>query len=197
MITDDVSRLLPSAIEYALDCVYYVTPKSLARQTPCAGWNLAKLLCHVNDSLAILHEGAVLGFIAGGPMAEPRDMSTDYLVQTFTDRARYLLGAVARPEGDARSVTIADGVLPHDILIAVGVVEVAVHGWDIACSCNVRKPIPATLASGIMEIAPLLVTDDARAGDFGPPLPVSSLAGPSDQLLAFLGREGSARQFVT
>ncbi|MFC4121407.1 maleylpyruvate isomerase family mycothiol-dependent enzyme [Nonomuraea zeae] len=196
MIDKDVSWLLPPAIEYALECVSHITQESLTHQTPCAEWNLAELLSHVNDSLAILHEGAVLGFIAGDPMAVPGDLPADNLVQTFTGRARQFLAAVTPASGDESSVAIADRVLSRDIMIAVGVVEVAIHGWDIACSCNVRKPIPAALASGIMEIVPMLVTDDARAGDFGRPVLVSPLAGPSDRLLAFLGREGSAQQFV-
>ncbi|MCA2228786.1 TIGR03086 family metal-binding protein [Nonomuraea aurantiaca] len=196
MMYDKASRLLPPAIEYALDCVSYVTQESLSRQTPCAEWNLADLLRHVNDSLVILHEGAVLGFIASGPIAAPGGLSKVSLVRTFTGRARQLLAAVALPRDDAYSVAIADRALSYDILVAVGVMEVAVHGWDIACSCDVRKPIPATLASAIMELAPVLVSDEARTHDFRPPLPVSSLADPSDRLLAFLGREGSARQFT-
>ncbi|MGV9387467.1 TIGR03086 family metal-binding protein [Nonomuraea sp. NPDC003707] len=190
MIHNDASRLLPSAIEYALDCVSYVTQESLSHQTPCAEWNLAELLCHVNDSLAILHEGVVLGFIASGPMAVPGDCPTDNPVRTFADRARQLLAAVTPPRADACSVAIADHVLSREILVAVGVVEVAIHGWDIASSCNVRKPIPAALALGIMEIVPVVVTDDARTSIFGPPVLVSSLDSPSDRLLAFLGREG-------
>jgi hypothetical protein len=61
----------------------------------------------------------------------------------------------------------------------------------------VRKPIPAALALGVMEITSVLVSDDARTGDFGPPLPVPLVAGASDRLLTFLGRQGSARQFIS
>ncbi|MFD0479971.1 maleylpyruvate isomerase N-terminal domain-containing protein [Nonomuraea thailandensis] len=178
MVNAKASGLLPSAIEYAVHCVSHVTQASLPRRTPCTEWNLAELLCHVNDSLAILYEGVAWGFVAGGPMAEPDDFSVDALVRTFNDRARRFLAAATPPSGDEYGVAVADRVLPRDILVAVGVVEVAVHGWDVAFSCDVLEPIPAGLASGIMELAPDLLTAESRNGDFGPPVQVSPLAAP-------------------
>lgn len=196
MICNRASQLLRPAIEYACECVSHVTQESLQHRTPCTEWNLAELLCHVNESLAVLHEGTALGFIATGPLARPGDVSADSLVKTFTDRTRDFLAGATPPSGDTGLVTIADRVLPHDLLVAVGVLETVVHGWDIASACNVDKPIPEPLALGIMEVLPVLVTDQARGDDFGPPIRVPRQAASSDRLLAFLGRRSNSRQYV-
>jgi hypothetical protein len=63
-----------------------------------------------------------------------------------------------------------------------------VHGWDIARACGRRRPIPPVLASGILSVVPLVVTDSVRDLRFDRPLSVSPLAAPGDRLVALLGR---------
>jgi hypothetical protein len=48
------------------------------------------------------------------------------------------------------------------------------------------------LATGLLAICPLLVTEATRHRLFGAPVAVSPLASPSDQLVAFLGRSPQA-----
>jgi hypothetical protein len=52
---------------------------------------------------------------------------------------------------------------------AVGAVGVAVHGWDVAEACACHQPIPLALATGILKIVPLVVTDAARDLHFAAP----------------------------
>jgi len=75
-----------------------------------------------------------------------------------------------------------------ELVAVAGAVEVAVHGWDISVACGCRHPIPPTLALGMLSLSPLVVDDGMRQSLFGAPIPVSPLASPSDQLVAFLGR---------
>jgi hypothetical protein len=63
-----------------------------------------------------------------------------------------------------------------------------VHGWDISRACGRHRPIPPTLASDLLTICPLLVTQATRHPQFGAPVAVSPLASASDRLVAFLGR---------
>jgi hypothetical protein len=71
---------------------------------------------------------------------------------------------------------------------AVGVVEIAVHGWDIAAACREGQPIPSVLAIEILAIIPLVVTDATRHGRFAAPVAAAPQASPSDRLVALLGR---------
>src|SRR6266545_3167688 len=56
--------LLPTAIRYILGSLSCVTPASLSSPTPCAAWDLAALLAHVSDSLAVVHDAIVTGCVS-------------------------------------------------------------------------------------------------------------------------------------
>ncbi|MEV0622470.1 hypothetical protein AB0I81_54775 [Nonomuraea sp. NPDC050404] len=55
--------LLERSIDYALGSLRIVTPAALCRATPCADWNLLRLLEHMNDSLQTLNEAATTNHI--------------------------------------------------------------------------------------------------------------------------------------
>jgi 3-oxoacyl-[acyl-carrier protein] reductase len=71
---------------------------------------------------------------------------------------------------------------------AVGAVELAVHGWDVAEACGCHRPIPPALATGILQLVPMVVADATRDIHFAAPVTVSPLASPSDRL----AQEGAA-----
>ena len=185
--------VLAGAIRYALGSLTCVTPGFLAWPTPCATWDLATLLQHVNDSLAALHEGiatgsvSVTGSVSLAPAVETAD-DPGGLVATFRDRASQLLAASATAGNQDRCIAIADRRLAGRIVTAVGAVEIAVHGWDVAEACRCRRPIPPALATGILRIIPLVVTDTTRDARFAAPVTVSPRASPGDRLIALLGR---------
>jgi uncharacterized protein (TIGR03086 family) len=179
--------VLAGAIRYAFGSLTCVTPGFLARPTPCATWDLATLLQHVNDSLAALHEGIAAGSVSLTPAAETAG-DPGGLVATFRVRASRLLAASATAGNQDRCIAIADRRLAGRIVTAVGAVEIAVHGWDVAEACRCRRPIPPALATGILKIIPLVVTDATRDTRFAAPVTVSPLASPGDRLIALLGR---------
>jgi uncharacterized protein (TIGR03086 family) len=183
--------LLAGAIRYALGSLTWVTPGFLSRPTPCAAWDLATLLQHVNDSLAALHEGIATGYVALAPAAQTAGDPAASLVATFRDQAAQLL--VASVTAGNRDIAIADRRLAGNIVTAVGAVEIAVHGWDVTEACGRHRPIPAALAAGILDIIPLVVTGATRDARFAAPVAVSPLASPGDRLVALLGRRPQTR----
>jgi uncharacterized protein (TIGR03086 family) len=182
------ASLLAGAAAYAIDCVSHVTPGVLSCPTPCAGWDAATLLRHVNDSLTAVHEGIAAGHVGPGP-ADPGtgDQGMD-LVATFCDLACGLLTASVTADRQHRPITIAGRRLPAGILMSVAAVEVAVHGWDVACACRRPQPIPPALATGLLQAIPPLVPPAARNALFAAPVPVPPQASPGDRLIARLGR---------
>lgn len=181
--------LLEPAIGYALDAVQAVTPDLLSRPTPCRGWDLLMLLRHADESLAALCEGLGAGRVGLWPAAD--DPAADP-VRTFRQRAGLLLGVWSSAGGPPEVIAIADRCLPPGILAAAGALEIAVHGWDVSRACGQRLPIPALLAAGLLELAPLLVPAVGRQPLFAAPVPAAPTAGPSDRLAAFLGRTPQA-----
>ncbi|MFB4279055.1 maleylpyruvate isomerase N-terminal domain-containing protein [Nonomuraea sp. MTCD27] len=297
--------LLERAIDYTLGSLRVVTPAALCRATPCTGWNLQRLLAHMDDSLRTLHEAAA-GHIpptpthplrtrtgdpsadpwqatpgeAGGPPAGARRITPDPPGsppmapwqaaagpwqgiaggrhgttggrhgttggrQGFTGgepgAAGPRQGSVGRLGGAAASgvgagpgraagrpprppawaqpstargcnpallvrdgatevlgrwtamitdnlVFIDDRHLTSPMVAAVGAIEIAVHGWDVARACGEHRPIPPLLAEELLDLAHLFVTPHDRPTRFAPPVPVAPHAPAQDHLLAYLGR---------
>jgi uncharacterized protein (TIGR03086 family) len=180
----NAGELLERSLAYALGSVAGVTTGSLGRCTPCAEWDLGELLAHLDDSLDALHEGVTggrIGMFPGEPAADP--------ACGFRRRACAVLGAwAAGPEG---RVLVGERPLDVRLMAAVGAVEIAVHGWDVAQACGRPRPIPARLAAELLPVARYVVADADRGVRFAEPVAVPSGARPDARLLAFLGRRDS------
>ncbi|MFC4032413.1 TIGR03086 family metal-binding protein [Streptomyces polygonati] len=184
-------RLLEDAVHYGLQTVEGVGPDALSRPTPCSGWDLDTLLCHVNDSMSALREGAEDRCIelnpAPGRGRVPGGRSTE-LVGAFRDGALDLLVAWRRMAVGQPGMEVGELSLADETVAFVGAVEIAVHGWDIAEACGLHRPIPTPLALAMLQWAPLFVDNGARPLLFAAPVPISPTASPSDRLVAYLGR---------
>ena len=189
---DDRTDLLEIAIGYAVGSLSCVTPGSLSYPTPCAAWDLGALLEHVSDSLAALHDAIATGAVSLDVLARAPVSSADDLVTSLRPRAGRLLAASAAG-GEDRAVAIAGRRLTGRQVTAVGALEITVHGWDIAEACRCPRPIPPALATSILAIIPLVVTQVTRNVQFAGAIPAAPQACPSDRLVALLGRnpEGS------
>jgi uncharacterized protein (TIGR03086 family) len=184
--------LLERALGYALGQLHAVTSADLSRQTPCAEWDLRGLLMHMDDSLTALQEALDLAWVdveASGesePTYGPADSAIS-LVGTLRGRASLLLGALA--EAGEGLVWVGGLPVPKSVVTSAGALDVAVHGWDVACARGRATPIPQRLAEEMLEISPLLITCADRPALFAAPVPVPDLASASDRLVAYLGRE--------
>jgi uncharacterized protein (TIGR03086 family) len=176
--------LLERAISYALGSLHCVTPESLSAPTPCSEWDVGTLLHHIHDSLAALCEAIDDGAVAIDPEGPADDP-----VATFRHRAGQVLGAWVGAGDRDRMVTIGGCPLTAGIVATAGSVEIAVHGWDIYQACGQPHPIPHALATELLAISPIIVADADRPSRFAVQVTVSPAESPSDQLIAFLGRE--------
>ena len=184
--------LLERAMGYTLGSLVLAGPTPMTARTPCARWDLGRLLRHMDESLRTLHEAIAAGHLdlsAGAPAdADYGDPVADP-VGALRNRACRMMGAWADPRGPT-AVTIGDAGLPTGILAVAGAVEVAVHGWDVAQACGADRPIPSSLAAALLGPAHLFVDEGDRPHRFGPAVAVRRPAGPAEQLLGHLGRHG-------
>lgn len=125
------------------------------------------------------------------PRAPAVPRVVDDPVAVLRAQAARLLGVWAAGFG-RDPVRIADASLDPRIVLGVGAVEIAVHGWDICRACGLHRPIPAALAIELTAVCALVVTADTRYPAFAAPIAVPSRSCPSDRLVAFLGRDPDA-----
>ncbi|MFI1724188.1 TIGR03086 family metal-binding protein [Streptomyces sp. NPDC020489] len=171
-------ELLERSLAYALGSVAALGHAGPGRATPCAAWDLRELLEHLDDSLDALHEGLTGGRIGLLPRTDR--------VRGFRTRACAVLGAwAAGPDG---RVLVGERSLDVRVMGAVGAVEIAVHGWDVAQACGGPRPLPAALAAELLPVARCVVAGEDRGVRFGEPVAVASDASPEVRLPAWLGR---------
>nr|WP_246304842.1 TIGR03086 family metal-binding protein [Nocardioides thalensis] len=155
----------------------------LARPTPCARWTVADLLVHVGDSLDVLratHDTS---------RAEVPPLGTDATSLEHGIRVRVTATVQAAYAASPRTtVDIGDRQLPEELLQAVTALEMGIHGWDIVSARGIARAMPASLASGLLQVALTTVPADDRGGQFGPPSRAPEGAPPVQRLLAWLGR---------
>jgi uncharacterized protein (TIGR03086 family) len=193
-------RRLTEAVGYADVVLGAVSTRPLSSPTPCRGWNLRMLLEHADDSLSVLLEGLTALRIAQPPAEEPpgtvppaEARTAPYLIGAFRQRAAELLGASARADG-GEPVSVEGHALPIDCLRAVGVLEIAVHAWDISQACGQRLPLPEDLAAALLTQVDVLVPRLGREPLFAAPVPVAIRSTSGERLIAYLGRPGQWEQ---
>ena len=188
--------LLAGAISYMLGVCAPIGPGEMALSTPCADWDLARLLGHLCESMADLETALRTGCLDldGLPGRTEGDP-----VEALRDRAAELLCAGYCYGGPERFVAVGGLPIPAGLVACTGAVEIAVHGWDVAAARaragrarGVQEtPIPAALATRMLRLGPLLVA--GRGGLFALPVAVSAEASPGDQLVGYLGRDPEHR----
>jgi len=189
----DGPELLERAIGYTRGCLRLLPGARMDARTPCAQWDLLTLLRHMDDSLAAFTEAAEIGYVDLVPVRT--DAASTTTAQVIADRLRGRACAVLAAwthhpaTGD---VLVSDRALRSDLLAAAGALEIAVHGWDVAQACGVDRPVPAALALDLLDVLPLLVSDDDRPRRFAERVAVPPNARPGTRLLAAVGRRSAA-----
>jgi uncharacterized protein (TIGR03086 family) len=195
MDVKDGPVMLASAVSYALKAAALVEPADLTRPTPCPEWNLGLLLRHLSASMADLEEAITTGHLDADPYAVPHvtplvpPAGSGDPVELLRDRAADLLYSMFT--SSQRVIMVGGLPIPYELMLAAGAMEVVVHGWDVYVACGRGRVVPAALARPLIRLFPDLVA--AREGLFGSPAAVPPCASPGDQLVAYLGRDPSAR----
>jgi uncharacterized protein (TIGR03086 family) len=177
---DCAVELLDRSLGYTRVVLADVGPDDLDRPTPCTGWDLKRLLAHMEDALDAFTEAAA-GQVDVGPAPE-----TSTRVDALREKACALLGAWASVP---RTTVEVGGVgLDAPVLVATAALEITLHGWDVAQATGRRARIPDDLARGLLSVARTVIFAEDRGPRFATPRPVSAAADPAARLLGWSGR---------
>jgi uncharacterized protein (TIGR03086 family) len=178
----DVLDQLSATFAMAADVVDGIAPDQLELPTPCADWNVGRLLGHtigVLDAFAVREPNPA----AVAPL--DADVSAQFAASAAAALAAWgtpgaLDGSVARPGRPA---------LPWSVFAGINVVDTFAHAWDLAQATGQSAKIDEDLAAHCLDTARQVVPDAARAiVGFAPEQVVGPTRPPSDQLAGFLGR---------
>ena len=167
-----------------------VTPEQLAAPTPDTEWDVRTLANHLvlwtsyNFELRARGESASEELQQRDFTAAP-DWADDYAAQL--DRA---LAAWADPAVWQGEVTMGDSSMPASAVAGMILLEMALHGWELARATGQPSELPEPVAETVLG----LVEEYAGMyrsfpGGFAEALPVADDAPVFDRALALSGRD--------
>ena len=169
--------LMTRATERTAGLVRAVRQEQLGFSTPCAKFDVKDLINHLEwvaemfESLA--HKGAR---VEQGPYTGD-----------FPERAERTLAAWSRPgawEGTSPTMELPMTTLAHMYLV-----DMVVHGWDLARAIGQEYEPDPDAVSRALHFTEQMVEMGRQRGAFGPPLAVPDDAPPFDRLLGVIGRD--------
>lgn len=172
--------LMTRATQRTAELARGVRQEQLGSATPCAEFDVKGLLNHL-EWVAEMFESVG----RGGERPEQGPYAGD-----FPDRAGRMLATWSRPEA-WEGTSPAMGGLPMTVLAHMWLVDMVVHGWDLARATDQPyEPEPEAVTRALAFTDQMVEMGRSR-GAFGPPVPVPSDAPAFDRLLGVIGRDPS------
>ncbi|MEV6228501.1 TIGR03086 family metal-binding protein [Saccharopolyspora shandongensis] len=184
----DIRNLHRRAMRGTGDVIAQIRPDQLRLPTPCADWTLHGLLRHmVSENLAFARattsgtEPSDVDWDAGRLSADPAE---DYRSSAAA------FGKAFAAEGVLdRQVRVREfGVFPGRAALVFHLVDMVVHGWDVAKTIGARYEPDEDLPATALELMRRNPPPQGGTGVFAPKIEVQDSAPALDKLLAFLGR---------
>ncbi|MCU1690798.1 MAG: hypothetical protein JWN61_2030 [Pseudonocardiales bacterium] len=182
------------AIADATDVIAQVRPEDLDKPTPCAGWNLGRLLTHMIGQNHGFAEAIENGDAPASAYSYQWTAEHD-LHSAWAQSVERLAKAVDAHELDER-ITLVEinpkATYPLGAVIGFHTLDTAIHAWDVSTSRNVLYRPNEDLIDEVYARARQVPAGKNRTGPgaaFAPPITV-----PPEDLwrtaLALLGRRG-------
>jgi len=183
------AELFDQGFDFFTAVLIQVVDDDLERPTPCAGWTARDLLGHLASTVwsAI---SMMQGLESTWPdPARPGDLvegdPVDFWRGTVLQARQVLTDAdLTRPMKSPLGHTVADA-------LAIPVIDLYVHAWDLAATINLVIDIPATVIAYAHEhldqVPDEIIRGENRA--FAPKAQAPADATPTEQFLAWTGRQ--------
>ncbi|MFJ4205075.1 TIGR03086 family metal-binding protein [Streptomyces sviceus] len=166
-----------------------------ARDTPCAGWDLRRLVAHMT---AQHHGFAAAARGVGGEREYWREEEeVGEPARAHRAAAAAVLSAFAEPGVKEREFVLPELGRGFAGRTAIGFhfVDYVVHAWDVAAALGVPLRLTDEVHVAALAVARRVPTDPAGRGPgfaFAPALEVPEGTGPLEETLRLLGREPQA-----
>ena len=177
---------LAQTFDHAVRVVAGVQPDQLDGATTCRDWDVRALVAHMTGVVMNMGRGASGAELLADINAVP--VEPDFGTQFRGEADRTLAAWVAR--GLDGEVNVGAGPMPARVGIGINVFDTATHSWDIARATGQDANLPDDVAATALAACQSIVTDDTRKfAGFDPAVAVGAAGSPTEQLVAFLGRQ--------
>jgi len=184
-------KLLDEGFAWTRQRVAVVKPAHLNRGTPCAEWNLRRLLEHMLTTMDLMSNAAMNADVAedGNALIAAGDfLKGDDPLSAFdavVERALSIWHVPDRLEG---TCIMPFGPAPRLMAAQISLNDAVVHAWDIGRTTGEDADIPAGVADELLKIDRRLIASlGGRGGLFGEEIDIRT-SSASDRLVAYLGR---------
>jgi len=178
----DLVDALDQTFQHAHRVIAGTSASQHGDSTPCEEWTVRDLLEHMIGVVGGLGAAA-----AGQPPSGPFELGADPAAQ-FEDAAAATLAAWRTPGVLDRIVDGGPGPMPGRVLAGINLLDTATHTWDLARATGQPSELPDEIAAAAMEASSQIISPEIRPGRLGAEVQTSEDAGPTDRLVAFLGR---------
>jgi len=180
-MTAEILEQFQLATDSFTNLVAGVRPDQLANKTPCPEWSVQELISHVVTGNLMFTR-----LITG---AEP----------PAVDAVRDPVEAITVSSKALREAASAEGVLGKTYvtpmgertggrLMAIRVVELSVHGWDLAKATGQKLDLPEDIIETCYKVLRPMLSEDRNGLPYAAEQQTGPEAGQTDRLAAFAGR---------
>lgn len=170
-----------------------VKASQLHDTTPCASWDVSRLITHIVGGSHWFAESMEAGASPETDTTEDTDFSARDYMASYEQGQKASLAAFGAPGALEKTVKLPFGEFPGEVFLGLATMDTFQHGWDLAKATGQPTDIDPELATQLLAAARASIPDAFRGPDgvapFGPAQEAPASAPPADQLAAFLGRK--------
>lgn len=180
---------LQQAIDSTRSVLVNVQPDQLGSPTPCALWDVSRLINHIVGGQFFFTTMAKGDAVSSDP---PPDFSAGDFKATFEQASSACIEAFNSEGAMERIMHLPFGDLPGSVFVGIAATDTFVHGWDLARATGQNSDLAPELAAGLLAGIESSFPDAFRGPEgealFGYAQPAPDGASNADLLAAFTGR---------
>lgn len=182
--------LVRGACQLVTTVLHAAAATGLDRPTPCTDFNLRRLIDHFAGTTgALARAGTRQPLDPDDPWGSRTSVADGDSAGVLAANLDALAAGWSTPAAWRGSVATGGGELPATAVGDMALIEVLVHGWDLARSAGALLPVSPELGSEARR----LVEETAELGRqlqaYGPPVALDQTATDFEHALAAAGRD--------
>lgn len=185
----DLVKLHKKAGEQVTKFIADVKHDQWGSQSNCTEWSVRDLINHIVSENLWMPEMLVGQTIDEVGDKYEGDVLGRYPLKAFEQSQKAADEAIAKPDALKKVVHLSYGDYPASLYISHRIVDLVVHGWDIAKSTGQEDNLDDELIQAAYEIIEPEVEDWRKSGILGPKIGFLEDADLQTKLLAIMGRK--------